>query len=1004
MNYFINKRLEILISKLKENIITQRCCADKLFYSLSDYKKDNSFPPINSFKPLESNTDLSAPDTHYWLHFEIDTPSLNNSENELVLYIKPQLKDERWWVSNHPQIILYINGKMVQGMDQNHESITVDENTHLDVYAYCYNTSDAKENPDFKAFVGEKDTAIKNAYYDISVAFDTAMLFGEKNFNRVKILKALEKVHNNFDLNAPCDKLSCEAKKASEILNSELYNTDNSIEATVHAIGHTHIDVAWLWTLAQTREKVQRSFTTVLRLMEKYDKYLFSSSQPQLYQFLKEEAPEAYEEVKKRISEGRWEAEGAMWLEADCNLSGGESLVRQIIHGKRFMKEEFGVDSKTLWLPDVFGYSASIPQILKKCGVDNFVTSKISWNETNMLPYDTFMWQGIDGSEIFTNFLTAQDYTGDKIHTGTTYNGKATPTQILGSYDRYQQKEFNSNTSISYGWGDGGGGPTEEMIEGLLRLEKGLPGMPKAQFSTIKRWLSSAREEFFESAKALHRMPRWIGELYLEFHRGTYTSIAKNKKNNRRAEFMMMKLEALCEKCRRLYGTDYPSDKLYSMWQTILLLQFHDIIPGSSIKEVYDDSDRLYADLFAKGKEIEDKYNGIISQHLTGEKLIVNNAGIDLKGIIKTENGTAETDIVSAFGAVALENIHTECNVSVTDNIAENSLYRITLDKSGALSSIYDKKNDRELLRETELGNRIRVYEDYPYQFDNWEISNYHELKFANLSAFSVKPLCDGSRAGFEIKYNYENSEITQRIFLYSTLARIDFETEIDWQEHHRVLKTEFPLDIHTSSAKYEIQYGNVDRPTHRNTSWEAAKFEVCGHKWVDLSENGYGVSLLNNCKYGFSAEGNTLRLTMLKCGTYPNEEADIGKHSFTYSLLPHSGNDWMNDTVSQAYSLNQPLSVIDAGGKEEIKPFIAVDKSNAVIEVIKKAYDSDATILRIYEAEGRRSNISIDCGFNFSKAYLCDMLENEIGELRVDNNKILTSIKNFEILTIKIV
>lgn len=1013
MDYFLTERINLLCDKLQQHMRTTRTDITSFDYAPAGYKTGNTPPALSQFRPLDPGEKLAMPDRHHWLHFTVDTPALQFPDNTLVLEYSAGVAGGHWWAGDYPQTILYINGRMVQGMDTNHRTARVPENAHLDVYLYNYFS--AGEAPAeafwFTLRIAEQDAVIGRAYWDVKVPLETVqtVLQNERDIHRVQTLQVLEQVHHMADLNAGYAGLRETAARISDFMEQEFYGKLCGADgATVHCIGHTHIDVAWLWTLAQTKEKAQRSFSTVLRLMEQYPEYRFMSSQPQLYQYVKEEAPEVYAEIKQRIAEGRWEPEGAMWLEADCNLTSGESLVRQIIHGKRFMKEEFGANSHILWLPDVFGYSAALPQILKKSGVDAFVTSKISWNETNTLPYDTFLWQGIDGSEIFTSFLTAQAYAPGRAENGTTYNSKATPSEIMGSWDRYQQKEYNTQVCITYGHGDGGGGPTEEMLETLRRTARGLPGLPKTKFSSAGEWLTAARAEFLENAEKLRRVPRWVGELYLEFHRGTYTSVAKNKKNNRRAERMLARIEALAAFCSRLFGAEYPAAVLYRMWQTVLLLQFHDILPGSSIKEVYEDCDAMYAALFAEGEAIQTQCLQLLQSRAgAGGRLVVNPLGFARAGTLRTENGLCETPEIPAYGWAVLPEMQPQCRVRVQGNTAENDLYKITVGETGGLVSIWDKQAGRELLQPGEIGNRLRVYEDHPRAYDNWELCNYHEFKYEELAAASVEPVEDGCRAGFKITYRYENSTIVQSVYLYSTLKRIDVETEADWQVHHRALKAEFPLAIHTGTARYEIQFGHVERPTHRNTSWDAARFEVCGHKWADLSENGYGVSLLNDCKYGYSAEGGTLRLTLLKSGTYPDRNADIGRHTFVYALLPHSGNDWMDETIAEAYSLNQPLLSCAAEGNADALPqtgsLLSVNAGNAVIETVKQAYDGDGLIVRLYEAENRRGTIRLRCGFPVREAALCDLLENEQQPLAVEGEEILLPLGNFEIATVKI-
>ncbi|WP_256201103.1 alpha-mannosidase [Thermoanaerobacter thermocopriae] len=444
---------------------------------------------------------------------------------------------------------------------------------------------------------------IEKLYYNIKVPLEVIKLLEKDSLEYINTLKYLQTAINILDLRKPFSKdFYNSINKANEYLEREFYGKycghDDVIEICV---GHTHIDVAWLWTLSQTREKVARSFSTVLNLMKQYPEYIFISSQPQLYKFVREDHPEIYEEIKKRIKEGRWEAEGSMWVEADTNLTSGESLVRQIMFGKRFFKKEFGVDNKILWLPDVFGYSAALPQILKKSGIDYFMTTKISWNEYNKMPYDTFMWRGIDGTEILTHFITTTDYVkGEAKGWFTTYNGFLNPSQVMGCWQRYQQKGINNYVLNSYGYGDGGGGPTKEMLEIGKRLAKGIPGVPKVRMGKAIDFF----KQLEKNVKDNPRLPKWVGELYLEYHRGTYTSMARNKKYNRKIEFLNLDSELFSTMNMILQGKEYPQSEINKNWEITLLNQFHDILPGSSIKEVYEESKKQYEEINARGKNI----------------------------------------------------------------------------------------------------------------------------------------------------------------------------------------------------------------------------------------------------------------------------------------------------------------------------------------------------------------------------------------------------------------
>lgn len=1006
MDRFIKNK----IRKTCENILWKHCERKVLEAEYLDCKEAQGYKdaqeiakPDSDWKPFGRNDRIFGKDKHFWFHTSIETPK--TAENEAV-EIEVVTGAEGLWAATNPQGLIYLDGKAVQGLDTNHTRVRVESGRAYDVIIYFYTgMTDFKSEVNLNLVV--KNTDIEKLFYDIKVPYDAAMCFDEDDYNHIKTIKHLEAACNLIDSREPLsDKYFQSIKKAREYLKTEYYGKEcGGVDAVVSYVGHTHIDVAWLWTLDQTREKVQRSFATVLKLMDEYPEYIFLSSQPQLYEYLKEEDPELYGRVKERVKEGRWEVEGAMWLEADCNLSSGESLIRQILFGKRFIKEEFEHESRVLWLPDVFGYSAALPQILRKSGVDRFVTSKISWNESNQMPYDSFMWEGIDGTEIFSYFLTAQNHTEYlKRNIYTDYVGNVTPNMHLGTWERYQQKEYNNETIVTYGYGDGGGGTTREMIESLRRLEQGLPGMPKARASRADEFLGRVEKRFKENSEITKRTPRWVGELYLELHRGTYTSIAKNKKNNRECEFLCQSAETLCVLTKILNNKEYPKDILDKSWKTLLLNQFHDIIPGSSIEEVYEESDRQYATVRREvGSITENCLKDIANNVWKKGTLVYNPNSFEVSGYVNTEKGTIYAENIPAMGWTIAEESDGG-QVYVYERRIESENYTVLFDENMEIVSIYDKKFERRINKEGEKLNRLVTFEDFPKAHDNWEISSYYKQKSYPIDDVqSVREIRGEGFGGFEIKRRYINSVITQRIVVYGKSRRIDFVSDIDWHEHHTVMKAMFPVDVHSNRATFEIQFGNVERPNHKNTSWDAAKFEVCAQKWIDISENGYGVSILNNCKYGHAVEGNNMSITLIKCGTYPNPEADQGKHTFTYSLYPHVGGFAEGGTVKEAYLLNRPLMQIQTNGGGKLPAeysLVNCDCENIVIETVKIAENGKGIIIRLYDAWNRKTKPTLKFGFNAKKISLCDLMENPIENLGA-GEELKLSVKNFEIVTV---
>ena len=972
------------------------------------YKKGNSFP-VDGWEPFPRGTYMHGRDEHFWIRASFKTPPQKENTS---YYLKCTTGFEGQWDATNPQGLIYLNGEMVQGCDTNHTEVYLEPDTEYVLHNYFYiGLIDAYVLLNMALF--ELDEKSEQLYYDMKVAYDACMLNHQNTDEYINVMSVLEQTANLIDLRVPESEEYYESvDKALDFIHEELYTKlcTKKGKPVVACIAHTHIDVEWLWNRAQTREKIQRSFATASSLMKKYPEYKFMLSQPELYRYLKEEAPEKYAELKEYVKQGRWEPEGAMYVEADCNLISGESFVRQIMQGKKFFKDEFGLDCKILFLPDVFGYSAAMPQILNKCGIRHFVTSKISWNETNTMPVDTFMWEGLDGSEIFTNFITAQGYTGpDTDNKHTTYVGRLNPSEIRGTWNRFMQKEYSKRAMTTYGFGDGGGGPTKIMLETQRRLSYGLPGMPVTELPTLLEHLDKKREEFDEGCEKTKRIPKWVGELYLEFHRGTYTSIAKNKRNNRKAEFALGKAEAISY-IGLLNGKEYDAKGIYDNWNKVLHNQFHDIIPGSSIKEVYDGTDIDYAEIKEFTDNVINSNLKNIAENISsdGGILVYNPLGFARKGEISLNGKTVElTEEIPAFGWKTVKDVLSESKVKLDGLTAENEFYKLTLDESGRITGIFDKTAIRNVLKENSFGNELQVFEDFPRQYDNWEITDYYKEKMWILDGKAdITAISDGSRSGFEIKRNYMNSTIIQKIWLYSENRRIDFETEIDWHEHHQILKTAFPLEVHTNKAIYETQFGYIERPTHENTSWDKAKFEVCGHKWVALEEKGYGVALLNDCKYGFNTEGSTLKLTILKCGTYPNPEADQGKHIFTYSLMPYEGDFCGAGVINEAYALNQPMDAVEISANNarlsETYSLVSCDKPNVIIETVKKAEDDDSMVVRMYDAFDSRTTASITVADGFGKAYLCDMLENEIEELEFNGSQVKIPVSNFEIVTLK--
>ena len=987
------------------------------YKSLEGKKKDGHVCAIDGqWKDYVMGTAWNQVDAHRWFRTTITIPESMDGKHVEFLITTGR---EGEWDATNPQMIFYLDGQLIQGIDVNHREVTISgkakagDSYEIAVLAY---SGMVEGDLVIHTYLIAVDDRVQKLYYDLLIPLQSAYVLkkaDEENYRRV--LQSMAPALDALDLrDAYSEKFYSSIEKAEQILKEAFYSEERECP-TVSAIGHTHIDIAWLWTVEQTREKVLRSFSTVLRLMEQYPDYKFMSSQPILYQFVKEQEPEMYEKIKERIREGRWEVDGAMWLEADCNLTGGESLVRQIIKGHRFFLEEFGKESKSLWLPDVFGYSAALPQILKKSGIPYFMTTKIAWNQYDQLPNDTFIWKGIDGSEVFAFMPTTTDYDKDQglnisfsdTRNTTTYTGIVNPNMALGTFKRFQNRDLTEDTLMLFGFGDGGGGPTKEMLESAERLKYGIPGIPKIRQEFEQDYFDRTYEKIHD----LPDMPTWDGELYFEYHRGTLTSMARNKRSNRKNEILYTQMEtASCmagiEKDEQLQNV------LDKGWDILLINQFHDIVPGSSIKPVYEQTDKEYHEIEEAGKEELNRVVSAAVGRLSMEKegvVVMNTQGYERDDLVVLDDGTEIPRLVdedgrnvpaqkTADGRYLLyvshipplgykklyetEELLEESTGKEWDYTFENPFIKVCFNEKMEITSLYEKEAEKELIQDGRCGNVLRTYEDRPMQWDNWDIDVFYQRKPYEADWYSPARVIENGevRMVVEFECGFLDSTVTQQVCLYHQIPRIDFRTKADWKTHHVILKTHFPVDVNTTRASYEIQFGNVERETTNNYSWDTAKFEACGHKWADLSENSSGISLLNDCKYGYGIKKGDMSLTLIKSGTYPNEDADIGEHEFTYSIYPHAGRWQEAKTVEMAYNLNVPMLAKRTGRQEgcggEYESFLKCSQESCFVEVIKKAEDGNGVIVRMYENKNNRVRAQIQTAYPIAHVYECNLLE----------------------------
>ncbi|MEA3334317.1 MAG: alpha-mannosidase [Chloroflexota bacterium] len=994
--------------------------------------------------------------TDYALRTSFQVPQDWDADSPVALYLPLGEAGD----FSHPEGLAYIDGEPYAACDRHHQEILLpdkwrDGKSHLlALHTWTGLGGWRFDSPATKLFmrtceVVQLDQPTRDFVATARVALGIASALDENAPAKGNLLNALDEAFKILDTRAPlADRFYNSVAPAHAALQAGIDLAGAPMDVDVVGVGHAHIDVAWLWTLGQTRRKSGRTFHTVLRLMEQFPDYHFVQSQPQLYDYIQEDYPGLLDAIKERVAEGRWEPLGGMWVEADCNLSGPESLARQFLLGRTFFQEHFGrdADSPVLWLPDVFGYAWALPQLIKQAGLDYFMTIKIGWNQYNRLPYDSFWWQGLDGTRVLTHFSTTPDVGGG--FGASTYNAMAVPEQAITTWTNFQQKELQQELLMIFGYGDGGGGPTREMLENFRELEA---------FPATPRMRQDSAGDFFRNLETTSgdRLPTWNAELYFELHRGTYTTQSRNKRANRKSEFLLHDAEYLATLAAMLdSGYEYPAATIRKAWELVCLNQFHDIIPGSSINPVYVESLEQYAEIEEMGSGVRDKALQAVATIIGSDILVVNPTSFVLDDLAYlpeqlqagerlqrpdgvpvptqvADGGTwAATGELAPFSVTPLAvaggnppELDTELNVSPT--LLENAYLRVELDPAGDIVRILDKANDREVLPAGTVANQFQALEDRPMNWDAWDVDIFIDDKMWTAEpATSVEVVEAGPlRATLEIRRRVLNSNYVQRISLSHNSARLDFDTQIDWRERHIMLKVAFPVEVFSPVATYEIQWGNVERPTHSNTSWDWARFETCAQKWVDLSEGGYGISLLNDCKYGHDIKDNVMRISLLRGPTSPDPEADQGEHRFAYSLLPHAGG-WGETTIAAAYALNDPLIVwvnpgelessaqatqVDDSGDRRVAvsshpSFVSVDQPNVVVETIKRAEDGNGLIVRLYESQRRRGLVTLTAAFEVAEAWHANLLEENETELEASGNQVTLSIKPYEIVTVRLI
>ncbi|MFB7264827.1 alpha-mannosidase [Streptomyces nojiriensis] len=826
------------------------------------------------------------------------------------------------------------------------------------------------------------ETEVWELVQDLEVLYDLMSQLDTADARRSGILRALGAALDTLDLGD----VPGTAAAARGCLARVLAAPASASAHRISAVGHAHIDSAWLWPLRETVRKVSRTASNMVNLMDQHPEFVFAMSQAQQLDWIKTYRPELFERVKKKIADGQFVPVGGMWVESDTNMVGGEAMARQFLYGKKFFLEEFGIETQNVWLPDSFGYTAAMPQIVKLSGSKWFLTQKISWSQVNRFPHHTFWWEGIDGTRVFTHFPPVD-----------TYNSDLGGAQLAHAARNYREKGHGSRSLVPFGWGDGGGGPTREHLA-RARRQRDLEGSPKVRIERPDAFFEKARAEYEDA-------PVWAGELYLELHRGTYTSQAKTKQGNRRSESLLREAELWAATAAvRVAGYAYPYEDLERIWKTVLLHQFHDILPGSSIAWVHREARETYA-------AVREELRGITlaaQQALAGqgtEELVFNCAPHARRGV---PAGGADRPAEAGEEPVTVEERHGG------GHILANGRLLVEIDRRGLIVSVYDLEARREAVAPGTAANLLQIHPDFPNMWDAWDIDAFYRNRVTDLVELDrLEVTGSGPRsATVRVSRSFGRSAAVQQITLRAGAKTVDIVTEVDWHETEKFLKAAFPLDVKAERTASETQFGHVYRATHTNTSWEAAKFEICAHRWIHAEEPGWGVALLNDSTYGHDvtrdvrADGGqttTVRLSLLRAPRYPDPETDQGSHTLRFSLAPGAG---IGDAVREGHALNLPERVVRGAGP--VAPLVTVDEDAVVVEAVKLAEDrSGDVIVRLYESRGGRARAVLTAGFPIADAVESDLLERPLAGSAVGvptpEGRIPLVLRPFQIVTVRL-
>ncbi len=825
------------------------------------------------------------------------------------------------------------------------------------------------------------DTTVWELIRDLEVLGELMHELPAESARRWELLRTLEHALDAVDL----QNVNATAAEARARLAGALATPAEPSAHRISAVGHAHIDSAWLWPLRETVRKVARTTANMAALLEDEPDFVFTMSQAQQWAWVRDHRPEVWARVKKAVADGRFVPAGGMWVESDTNMPGSEAMARQFVHGKRFFLDEFGIENEEAWLPDTFGFAAGLPQIIKAAGSKWLLTQKISWSQTNTFPHHTFRWEGIDGTRIFTHFPPVE-----------TYNCVMSGAEIAHAVRNFKDKGRARHSLAPTGFGDGGGGTTREMVARAARMQS-LEGAARVVWESPKEFFEKAEAEYPDS-------PVWVGELYLELHRATLTSQAKTKQGNRRSEHLLREAELWAATAAVHTGFSYPYEHLDRLWKTVLLHQFHDILPGSSIAWVHREARRTY-------ERVAAELTGIVTgaqQALagTGEVPLVFNAAPHTRGGVPA--GAATAPAVQAAATLAAR--------PGGGHVLDNSLLRVEIDARGLVVSAYDLVAGRESIAPGQTANLLQLHPDFPNMWDAWDVDAFYRNSVTDLVDADEVVAYEAPReggAGPEVRIvrSFGGSTVTQVLRLAPDAPRLDIETEVDWHETEKFLKLAFPLDVHAERYASETQFGHFHRPTHTNTSWEAAKFEACNHRFVHLEEPGWGAALVNDSTYGHDvtrtvrADGGTtttLRASLLRAPRFPDPETDQGVHRFRHALVPGAT---IGDAVREGYRINLPERRTTGAG--EVAPLITVDNDAVVVTAVKLADDASGdVVVRCYESRGGRARATLTAGFPVASVTVTDLLERPLQDAAVPERAgeaVTVSLRPFELITLRL-